>query len=144
MSVPTWERTLSKTQYLYETYRLNVRIGQIVMNKPTKYRPTYGDKLINMGLDAMRYGQAANLIYMDKKTSENDYSLRRKYLQAMLANIDGLSTIADIFLALNYNTDGGSRETLEKNQQYIGSQTKFIHDLVKGVMDSDTKLFRSE
>ena len=47
MSVPAWERTLSKTQFLHELYKFNVRIGQIVTNKPKKYRANYGDMLIN-------------------------------------------------------------------------------------------------
>ena len=141
MGVPSWERALSKTQFLYELHQLNVRLGQIVVSKPQKYRVTYGDKVLNMGLDAMRYAQAANLIFLNQNSSEEDYKLRRKYLQNALANVDGLSTIADIFLSLNYHMDGCSPETLEKNRMYIGTQTKLCHDLIKGVLESDKKIF---
>lgn len=34
MSVPTWRRELSKADYMYQTYRLNVRIGEMVINGP--------------------------------------------------------------------------------------------------------------
>ena len=141
MSVPTWERTLSKTQFLYELYQLNVRLGEIVYNKPAKYRVTYGDKIVTQGIEAMRYAQAANLIFMSNKTTEADYNLRRKYLLNALSLVDSLSTLADIFLSLNYRMDGCSKETLEKNQIEIGSRTKTCHDLIKGVLESDKKVY---
>lgn len=46
MSVPSWKRSASKSEYIRLLYDLNVRIGQIVANKPKKYRGSYGDMLI--------------------------------------------------------------------------------------------------
>lgn len=36
MSVPVWRRELSKADYMYQTYRLAIRIGEIVENGPKK------------------------------------------------------------------------------------------------------------
>lgn len=144
MSVPSFARQLSKTQYLYETFKLNVRLGQIIMSKPKKYRENYGDRIINNGLDALKFCQAANAIYMSEHTSEKDYLRRRSYLMNALTLIDTISTVSDIFLALNYNQDGVKKSQIERQEEYIGSTCRTIHKLIKGVMDSDTKLFNGE
>lgn len=144
MSVPTWNRELSKTQYLFDTYKLAIRIGEIVMRKPTKYRPTYGDRLINDSLNAYRYAYYANSIFMGETTSEEDYKRRREYLRNAMLLIDGLSTTADIFLSLNYNLDGANKDQLNRQYEYIGSTTASIHKMIKGVMDSDTKVFKGK
>ena len=36
MAVQTWKRSLSKTEYLYQTFQLSIRIGQIVMKLTRK------------------------------------------------------------------------------------------------------------
>lgn len=141
MSVPTWERDLSGIQYVYELYKLNVELGRIVMKKPKKYRANYGDRLITYGLDALKYAQMANAIYMNANTSEADYLTRRRHLQSALALSDSISTIADIFLTLNMEVDGIEYNKLEKEQLYVGSQTKLCHDLISGVIKSDRRVF---
>ena len=144
MSVPAFARKLSKTQYLYETFKLNVRLGQIVMSKPKKYRDNYGDQIIKSGLNALKFCQAANAIFMSDKTSESDYKKRRSYLINAMALIDNISTVSDIFLSLNYNQDGAKKEQIEKQEEYIGSTCRNIHSLIKGVIDSDTKVFNGQ
>ena len=113
MSVPSWERELSKTQFLYELFRLNVRIAQIVANKPKKYRASYGDYLIRICLKALRCAQSANLIYMSSSTSEADYLKRRAYLKDALSLVDNISTVAGVFLSLVAEEDGMKLEKLE-------------------------------
>ena len=144
MSVPSWERELSGVQYIYELFKFNKRLGQIVMNHPKKYRENYGDHLIQSALDSLKHAQAANAIFMSTGTKEADYLRRRQHLQNALALIDHTSTVADIFLSLVYEQDGVKIEKLEKQQLYIGSQTKLIHDLIRGVMDSDADVFKGK
>lgn len=144
MSVPAWERSLSKTQYLYETFKLNKRIGQIVMGKQSKYRMNYGDHLIKTALDALKYCQAANAIFMCPTTSEADYQRRRSYLTTAKALIDHVSTAADIFLSLNYNIDGEDQGKIDRQEEYIGSTCKTIHDLIQGVIESDAKIRKGD
>ena len=144
MSVPSWERELSDVQYIYELFQFNKRLGQIVMNHPKKYRENYGDHLIQASLDSLKHAQAANAIFMSTNTSENDYLRRRQHLQSALALIDHTSTVADIFLSLVSEQDGVKLEKLERQQLDIGSQSKIIHDLIRGVMDSDTQIFKGQ
>ena len=59
MSVPTWERNESKTEYLNMLYELNVNLGKIIMNKPKKYRENYGDHIIKTALESLKYAQTA-------------------------------------------------------------------------------------
>lgn len=142
MSVPSWERELSGVQYVYDLFQFNKRLGQIVMNHPKKYRENYGDHLIQAALDSLKHAQAANAIFMCPTTSEADYLRRRAHLQSALALIDHVSTAADIFLSLVSEQDGINLEKLERQQLYIGSQSKNIHDLIRGVMDSDTAILK--
>ena len=144
MSVPSWERDLSRTEYLYSLYKFNIRLGQIIMGKPKKYRENYGDKIICTGLDALKFAQAANSIYMCETTSNADYERRRNYLLNALALVDNISTISEIFLSLNSRMDGASRETIEKQQLYIGSESYKIHNLIKGVLERDKRIIRKQ
>lgn len=144
MSVPAWSRKIAKTQYLYETFKLNIRLGQIVVSKPKKYRENYGDRLITNALDALKYCQAANNIFMDANTSEKDFQRRRTYLLNAMSLIDNISTVADIFLALNYNMDGAKLDQIDRQEEYIGSTCRKIHLLIKGVLESDKKIFNSK
>lgn len=73
MSVPVWRRELSKADYMYQTYRLAIRIGEIVENGPKKYRGNYGDHLIKTSLSALEQAQVANSIFVSKTLPESDY-----------------------------------------------------------------------
>lgn len=140
MSVPAWARKLSRTQYLYEVFKFNMRIGQIVMSKPKKYRENYGDRIISASLDALKFCQAANNIYMDKNTSEADYLKRRSYLMNAAALIDNVASISDVFLSLNYNLDGAKLEQIDRQEEYIGRTCREIHLLIAGVIKSDKEI----
>ena len=80
MSVPTYRRNESKTEYLNMLYELNVNLGKIIMNKPKKYRENYGDHIIKTALESLKYAQTANSIFTDKNTSQTDIELRRNLL----------------------------------------------------------------
>ena len=140
MSVPTWLRTISKTKYLWRLYRLNVRIGEIVANHPTKYRATYGDKLINHALDALALAQTANGIYMHVATPESDYKLRRAHLREAKGHVEALATTAYIFLELTAKADGVKAEKILKQEEEIGLECAEIAKMISGVMDSDRKI----
>lgn len=144
MSVPAWARKLARTQYLYETFKFNVRIGQIVMSKPKKYRENYGDRIILASLDALKFCQAANAIFMNQNTTEADFQRRRSYLMNAKALVANISTTADIFLALNYNMDGAKQSQIDRQEEYIGSTCKKISDLIQGVIESDLKIHKGE
>ena len=97
MSVPTWERHLAKTEYIFQTYQLNCDIGKIIANLPKKYAGSYGDYLIKAGLQAVQYGLTANRI---KIVDQPTFNTRRENLQLMRGCIDGMANAAYIYLEI--------------------------------------------
>ena len=81
MSVPTYKRSASSAQFIYDLYTFNIRIGEICMNSPKKYRMNYADKIIQDSLDALKYARLANDIYINKSTTERDFMRMKEYLK---------------------------------------------------------------
>ena len=53
MSVPTWKRKLSEAEFVYQVYQLNIRLGEILENKPQKYKANYTDEIVKTALSAL-------------------------------------------------------------------------------------------
>ena len=64
MSVPTWRRSESATEYLWQIYQLNLEIAEIVSNKPKKYKSTHSNLLIKNALKALASANMANDIFV--------------------------------------------------------------------------------
>lgn len=78
MSVPVWKRKLSSAEYVYQTYQLNIRLGEILINKPQKYKANYADEIIQTALSALKHVQIADSIYLSQYAKKEDYFLRRE------------------------------------------------------------------
>lgn len=141
MSVPSWQRELSGTQYIYDTFDLCVDIGHIVAAAPKKYRENYGDRLITYSLDCLKYCRLANAIYMTKDTSKEDYLLRRHYLQTARTLSYHIATTMDVFLTLCMNVDGAKQEKIERTERRIGTKCATIRNLIGGVLKSDRGIY---
>ena len=77
MSVSIPNRKYSDCQYLYDVYCLSIRIGEIVANKPDKYVKIYGQYIISLSLEALKYVQIADRINLEQEYDVSDYE--RKY-----------------------------------------------------------------
>lgn len=139
MSVPSWQRKLSSTQFLYELYALNKDIGHIVMNSPKKYRPNYGDNLIKRADEAMMYAQRANKIYLTKNSPQVDKDERRLCLLRAKGLVDNISTTASLFLDLCLDCDNVNAQKIYKREADIGERCELIIKLLNGVMKSDKR-----
>lgn len=142
MAVQTWKRSLSKTEYLYQTFQLSIRIGQIVANLPKKYNESYGNHLIRTSLKALQYGQTANNIFI---TDENNYKTRRELLQMMRGCIDNVGTVAYLYIETARKQDNLSSEKYEKMykwEQEIGTFCRDINSMIAGVMKNDRETFK--
>lgn len=137
MSVPSWERDLSRTQYIYEAYKMCIDIGHIVASHPKKYRMNYGDTLINESLDVLKMCRLANSIFVTKDTPEDALIARKKYLLRARLLATNLSSVADVYLGLCYNQDGVKRDKIERQQRRIGSSASNIVNLINGVIRHD-------
>lgn len=143
MSVPTWMRSESKTKFLWRLYRLNIRIGEIVANHPTKYRANYGDSLITTALDALTHAQVGNGVFMHAAISESDYQLRRKHLREAKGYVEAVATTAYIYLELTAKADGVKKEKILKQEEEIGLECAEISRMIKGVLDSDRRIYNT-
>ncbi len=68
MSVPVWKRKLSSAEYVYQTYQLNIRLGEILINKPQKYKANYADEIIQTALSAL----TRERLIVCRETSQTD------------------------------------------------------------------------
>lgn len=142
MSVPTWKRKESKTEFLRLLIELNIYLGKIVNNKPKKYKANYGDHLIKEGLKALEYAQTANSVYMTKNTSQNDYEHRRKLFMTARGIVSHIATASYIFLELCKNSNEIKAGRVSKEEEYIGSTCTDIVKALSGVLKSDKALMR--
>lgn len=106
MSVPSWLQSESRSKFLWRLYKLNIRIGEIVMNHPVKYRATYGDKLINTALQALIHARTGNAVWMNVGTTDADYRIRHDHLREAKSYTDAIAPLAYIYLELVRKADG--------------------------------------
>ena len=150
MSVPTWKRKLSSAEYLYQTYRMNIRLGEILMNKPQKYKTNYADAIIQTALSALKHSQIADSIFMSKYTKEEDYRMRRQNLLLARGEIQHVATACYIYLELVRKRDYASEAASGNGRQYaklydqeleIGGMCEACHKLISGVIKADTEIY---
>ena len=83
-----------------------------------------------------------NSIFMQSKTSESDYLLRRKYFLTAKGLIENISTVSFIYLEFVRKTDSESNEKINSQESYIGSTCVDIHNKICGVIKSDTEIYK--
>lgn len=81
MSVQTWKRKLSSAEYVFQLYQLNIRLGEILINKPKKYKTNYADEIVRTALSALEDVQIADSIYFTKNSSEQESNAHRPHDQ---------------------------------------------------------------
>ena len=101
MSVPSWKRTQAASEYVYRIYLLNIRLGEILINKPKKYKANYADAAIHTALSALENAQLADSISLPSSTSlQQDYVMRREALLLARGQLIHLATCTEIFLEI--------------------------------------------
>ena len=100
MSVPTWKRKLSGAEYVYQLYQLNIRLGEILVNKPQKYKQNYTDEIIQTALSALKHAQTADSIFLGKYSREKDFLIRREQLLLAKGEVQHVATACFIFLEI--------------------------------------------
>ena len=142
MSVPTWKRQLSGAEYIYQTYQLNIRLGEILVNKPQKYKQNYADEIIKTGLSALGHVQIADSIYLGKSFSERDYLLRREQLVLARGEIHHVATSTFIYLEIVRKHDYASDKyaKIYDQEMEVGERCEKCYKLISGVIKSDSEL----
>ncbi len=144
MSVPSWKRSISKTEYIRLLFDLNMRISEMVANSPKKYRGSYGDMLIKSALEALKYAQTANSIFVSPSMTEADYNLRRGLLQKARGTVENISTVGYIFLEQIRKHDGEESDKLYRREEYLGTTCGEISRKIAAVMKSDRVSYKKK
>lgn len=147
MSVPVWKRKLSSTEYVYQIYMMTIRLSEILVNKPQKYKTNYTDSIIQASLAALDYAQTADSIYLSKYSQEQDYLLRRKCLQLAKGKVQHIATACYVFLEIvrrhDYASEGPEKaDKILRQELEIGGMCEKCHALLVGVMKSDNDIYR--
>lgn len=127
MSVPVWKRKVSSAQFIYEVYTLNIRLGEILMNKPQKYKQNYADGIIKTALSCLEHLQIADSVYLSKYSSVGDYELRREHFLTARGQLEHIATASYIFLELVKRHDHASegkpkkKAGLEKTKEELNA-----------------------
>ena len=147
MSVPVWKRKLSSTEYVYQIYRLAIRLSEILVNKPQKYKTNYTDNIIQTSLSALKHAQTADSIYLSRYSESKDYLLRRECLLLARGEIQHIATACYIFLEIVRKHDYASEGTDKADKIYsqeleIGEMCENCHNLLGGVIRSDNDIYK--
>lgn len=146
MSVPVWKRKLSSAEYVYQIYKLNIRLGEILMNKPQKYKTNYTDEIIQVALSALKHVQIADSIYVSKNMKESDFLVRRNNLLLARGEVQHLATSCYIYLEIIRIHHFGSQKMTESAKIYdqeleVGEMCENCYNLIKGILDHDKTVY---
>lgn len=158
MSVPVHEREESTVQFVETARVLNVKIAQTVANGPKKYMVTYGDRLVNLAVDAYSEAIQANAIHPSKGVrAEPDYLQRRAHLIEARGKTYAVAALAQVYFEVLKAARGLQRsrgDTVESGEKIarraklnarmerIGGICDREIKLINGVLKSDTDRFR--
>lgn len=145
MSVPKWRRKLSRTQFLYDIFQLNIKVGQIVANAPVqKYAHSYGNALIVTAQQAMLHAQTGNDIFV---VDDASYETRRTQFQLCIGCVNNIATVAYIYLETMRRHDGVKPEKAEKMYDWedeIGDKCDTIINYIQKVMKNDRDVWTAK
>ena len=148
MSVPTWKRKLSNAEYIYQIYLLNIRLGEIFVNKPKKYKDNYSDAIIKTALSALNHAQIADSICLSKYSRPDEFGVREKNLILARGEVASIATESYIFLEIVRKHDYASQNDerlyckLYDQEMEIGGMCETCYNLVSGVMKSDKEIYK--
>lgn len=142
MSVPSWKRNVSKTEYLYQTYQLYKEVLHLIYNTSSKYRHSFGDMLIHDCDDALKHGRTANDIFVK---DEQTLTYRLYELSQMKSAVDNIGTHVYLYIEVLRHHDGISTNKTGKlydRENRIGELIDNIVSLIEGVKRSDKRRFK--
>lgn len=139
MSVSTWERELSKAQFVYSAHQLLDIVSDLAYYTPKKYRDTYCDHIINAAINAMECAYSANQIVLDKYMSNSDIRERKRLLGQAVSYAVLVGVIAEHFLEHIRHCDGVKLSFVEQYEDKIALKINELRMLTLGVMKSDRK-----
>ena len=142
-NVPTWLRSLSSVEYIYQTFQLSKLVVRIVHNSAGKYKDTCGAIIIKDCERALYHGRVANRI---KIVDAQTYHDRLYELNQMREEVDNVATWAFIWFENIRNNDGIDSKTRTKTfkwEEQVGDLSDNVIQLIDGVIRNDRKNFQA-
>lgn len=141
MSVPTWKRSKSKTQFIYDCFMLNKEIGRITTKVPKKYRTNYCDELIKESFEALKNLQIGNDIIV----GANQYMLGKRiyHFSEAIGILDNVLSLTYIFFEMMKENNELRNDWIDRSEELIGNYCDSIIKMTKKVIESDKRTFLS-
>ena len=130
-------------------YLLNIRLGEILNNKPKKYKTNYADEIIKTALSALSHLQLADSIYLTKYLTKEEFLIRHNALILARGETQHIATACYIFLEIvrkhdyaSESTDCNGHETVYDQERDIGGMCETCYVLINGIIKSDRDYYR--
>lgn len=129
---------------MYQTYKLNIRLGEILASKPKKYQKNYSDEIIKTALSALGHLQIVDGVFLTKRSTETEYAVRQENLLLAKGEIAHVATASYIFLEIVRKHDVASEGEYGKiydQELEIGEMCEKCYQLIDGLIKSDKTLY---
>lgn len=145
MSVYASKRSESKVEFLRVAQQLAVYTLKQVKKFPKSYRFNLTNDITKLAMEIHENVLRANSIYVHKGMTEDEFRLRAVYFTKAKSAIYALSSLLTITfsLALEGNNFLGDKKTTSNMFKEWARLLNYETALIKGVVDSDKKRFKS-
>lgn len=137
MSVPSYQREESKTDYMLKLNQLNKILMEILFSGPAKYRNTLGDKMLELNIESLQLAYQANGVKISSQTVGNitvdQYNLRRQALNKILSNTLCISTLFDQYL-----------DSIILIDRQYNDENKVKNKFIKNISKTDPTIYNRE
>lgn len=100
--------------------------------------------LIKSALEALKYAQTANSIFVSPSMTEADYNLRRGLLQQVRGTVENISTVGYIFLEQIKKHDSEESEKIYRREEYLGTTCGEISKKIAAVIKNDRAVYKKK
>lgn len=125
---------MASTEFLYQTFQLNIRLGEIVNNAPKKYRANYGDSLIQTAIEAYKELEFANSYFITKTSPEEHRTARKEHFKRARALIRHIATVFYIYAELMKKSDSISNAKVTRWEADIGKRCESINKIITSLL----------
>ena len=137
MSVPSYRRKESKTEFINQLYDLCSVCSTIFINLPKKYKTYYSEQLCKTAYDALSHAVIANNIYLSDTAFHADYIIRREYFNIARGEIHAVSSLAYLVLKTYENF-----EDIKKSEKKANRYRELIGNLCYAALSSITSIMK--
>ena len=140
--VNSWERKLSKSKFLLDTYNLNIEISRLIRLAPKKFKGSYSDQIIKQGLDAFATFEEANSFYISDTSSDTEIKNRKAILKRGKAQLDTVMITLAIFLDYMTSDNNINIEKAKEIEEEFSNTIISIENMVDGLINYGDRIIK--